>query len=73
MQIFVTQTLLSSRHMSVVLLSSGGQMFMISGTLILPSSLTVMVAKNWREQEIYLNKPWMVALPSLPKVSRYKY
>lgn len=48
-------------------------MFMISGTLILPNSLTVMVAKNWREQETYLNRPWMVALPSLPKVSRHKY
>lgn len=47
-------------------------MFMISGTLILPSSLTVMVAKSWKELGICLNKPWMVALQSLPKVSRYK-
>lgn len=48
-------------------------MFTISGTLILPSSLTVTVAKSWREREICLNKPWMVALPSLPKVSIYIY
>lgn len=43
-------------------------MFMISGTPILPSSLTGTVAKSWRELGICLNKPWTVALPSLPKV-----
>lgn len=57
--------------MSVVSLSSGGQMFMTSGTLTSPSSLIVMGAKSWKELEIYLNKPWMAAPPSLPRVSSF--
>lgn len=42
---------------------------MTSGTLTSPSSLIVMGARSWRGLEIYLNKPWMAALPSLPRVS----
>lgn len=59
------------RHMSVVSLSSGGQTFMTSGTPTSQSSLTAMAGRSWRELEIYLNKPWMAALPSLPRVSRF--
>lgn len=54
--------------MSVALLSSGGPMCMTFGTPTSQSSLTVTGGKSWREPEIYLNKPWMVAPPSLPKV-----
>lgn len=57
--------------MSVVLLSSSGPMCMTSGTPTSPSSLTVMAERSWRELEIYLNKPWMAALPSLPKVCTF--
>lgn len=57
--------------MSAASPSSGGQMFMTSGTLTSPSSLIVMGARSWRELEICLNKLWMVALPSLPRVSAF--
>lgn len=46
-------------------------MFMTSGTLISPSSLTAMEARSWREPEICLNKLWTDVLPSLPKVSTF--
>lgn len=42
-----------------------------SGTPTSPSSLIVTEARSWNELEIYLNKPWMVALPSLPRVSSF--
>lgn len=55
--------------MSEGLLSSSGQMFMIFGTPTWPSSLIVTEARSWRELGIYLNRPLMAALQSLPKVN----
>lgn len=73
--IHVTSSLMSLsitfRPTSVALLSSGGRMFMTSGTLTSLSSLTVMAGRSWRELEIYLNKRWMAALLSSLRVSRF--